>query len=337
MADPAMLVGGMQSRLSVLKTALQEAGWKVHVFLNPKDALEQLKAGSYAAVFCDEEMRGASVAGLMVWAWRLKANIPIYVFGDVADTARFKVSGMPTAILSYPPVKAHLPIPKGNPTMEERLALEKTSLAGHTSMVALGHMLEMMGISGQAALIELDFGKSGSVHLNQGVIEHATSFAGYAQTQGLKALGQLLRLEHASFRVLPYEATKRNSINLPVATALTEAARLADEERRYQKMIDDIVRLCPAVTAIAIGYPLATAPIQGFGNATDLFQRAKDLLSRSREALGDKAIELLISSEQVSLALVSLNEGNIMVASGPLKARGALFKALKEASQAVLA
>ena len=202
-------------------------------------------------------------------------------------------------------------------------------------MVELGHMLEMMGMSHQNAIIELEFGKKGSIFLYQGVIEHAVSYTGYNQTQGMKALGQLLQLENTQFRILAYQSSKRSSINLPVRSALSEAARLVDEEKRYQSFIDSVRKTCPTVTAVAIGYPLSMTPILGFGEATELFKKARELLDKSREALGSKADEFLIITDELAYALVSFNEGNIIIAAAPAKNRGLLYKALKEATQSV--
>ena len=103
MPEPVLLVGGNPNRLETLKATLKEVGWTVHALQNPKEALEALKANTYAAIFCDEEIKGASVPGLLSFARRLNADLPFYVFGAVSDKVRlsYKMSGEPTAFLPY--------------------------------------------------------------------------------------------------------------------------------------------------------------------------------------------------------------------------------------------
>jgi CheY-like chemotaxis protein len=333
MSEPVLLVGGAPNRLETLKATLKEVGWTVHALQNPKEALEALKANTYAAVFCDEELKGASVPGLLSFTRRLKAELPFYVFGEVNDKIRlsYKMSGEPTAFLPYPPLPIHLPAPKGTPSIEEKVAGAKTPLSGNTSLVSLSTVLEMMGMAGQTGTIELAFGKQGLIYVDKGLILHAIMFKDGQTLQGLPALSRLLNLENTEFRLAPYEAPKRPSINLPASSALTEAARMADELDRFQIFIDKTRKACPNITAIAIGYPLNAAPVQGYGDIIPLFQKAKTIIEKNRETLG-KLSQFFGLSEQGAFAFVTFGEGgNIIVAAAPTNAKDALYKAVKDA------
>jgi Domain of unknown function (DUF4388) len=333
MSEPVLLVGGSPSRLETLKKTLVEVGWKVHALQNPKEVLETLKTNIYEAVFCDQELKGASVPGLLSFTRRLNPDMPFYVFGAVDDKVRlsYKMSGEPTAFLPYPPLPIHLPAPKGTPSIEEKVAGVKTPLSGNTSLVALSTVLEMMGMAGQTGTVELAFGKQGLIYVDKGLISHAIMFKEGQTIQGLPALSRLLNLENTEFRLAPYDAPKRPSINLPASSALTEAARISDELDRFQIFIDKTRKACPSITAIAIGYPLNAAPVQGYGDATTLFQKAKTIMDKNRDTLG-KLNQFFGLSEQGAFAFVTFGEGgNIIVAAAPTNAKDALYKAVKDA------
>jgi CheY-like chemotaxis protein len=333
MSDSVLLVGGTSSRLETLKNSLKEVGWKVHALQNPKEALEALRTNTYEAVFCDEELKGASVPGLLSFTRRLNADLPFYVFGEISDKVRlsYKMSGEPNAFLPYPPLPIHLPAPKGTPSIEEKTASVKTPLSGNTSLVALSTVLEMMGMAGQTGTVELEFGKIGLIYVDKGLILHAVLFKDGQTQQGLPALSRLLNLENTEFRLAPYDAPKRPSINLPASSALTEAARISDELDRFQIFIDKTRKACPSITAIAIGYPLNATPIQGYGDIVTLFQKAKTIIEKNRDTLG-KLGQFFGLSEQGAFAFVTFGEGgNIIVAAAPPNAKDALYKAVKEA------
>ena len=330
-----LLIGGLSSRLEILKTALQQVGWKVAASGNPKEALGVLQKNQFEAVFCDQDLRGASIPGFLSFTRRIHPNMPFYVFGEV-DRSSFKVSGDPNGFLPFPPIEAHLPVPKGSKSIEERSVGFKTPLSGNTSLVALSTVIEMMGMAGQTAIIELDFGRQGLIHVNNGMIEHAVVFQDGQSQQGLNALAQLLIKEKSEFRLVKHEAPKRLSINLPVAGALTEAARMADEVGRFQSFINMVRKACPSTQAIAIGYPLNPLPSASFGQANDLFHKAKTLLEKNREILGSKPNLMLIATDQSTFALTSFGEGNILVSMAPNNAKETLLKAVKEAIQSEL-
>ncbi|MGL4610477.1 MAG: DUF4388 domain-containing protein [Trueperaceae bacterium] len=338
MSEPVLLVGGTPSRLETLKTSLKEVGWKVHALQNPKEALEALKTKEYEAVFCDEDMKGGSVPGFLSFTRRLKPDLAFYVFGEVSDKVRlsYKMSGEPTAFLPYPPLPIHLPTPKGTPSIEEKVAATKTPLSGNTSLVALSTVLEMMGMAGQTGTVELEFGKRGLIFVDKGLIQHAMLFNEGQTQQGLPALNQLLSLENTEFRLAPYEAPKRPSINLPTSSALTEAARIADELKRFQTFIDKVRKACPSTTAVTIGYPLNATHLQGYGDAAALFQKTKTLLEKNRDTLG-KLSQFFSVSEQGSFAFVTFGEGHILAATAPSSVKETLYKAVKEAVGSELA
>ncbi len=333
MSEPVLLVGGSPGRLETLRKSLTEVGWKVHGLQNPKEVLEALKANVYQAIFCDQELRGASVPGMLNFTRRLNADMPFYVFGAIDDKIRasYKASGEPTAFLPYPPLPIHLPAPKGAPSVEEKVAGAKTPLSGNTSLVALSTVLEMMGMAGQTGTVELAFGKQGLIYVDKGLILHAVIFKDGQTSQGLPALSRLLNLENTEFRLAPYEAPKRPSINMPATSALTEAARISDELDRFQIFIDKTRKACPSITAIAIGYPLNAAPVAGYGDTATLFQKAKAIIEKNRDTVG-KLNQFFSLSEQGAFAFVTFGEnGNIIVATAPTNAKDALYKAVKEA------
>lgn len=328
MSNLALLVGSVRNRLSPIKLSLEEANWSVHAFLSAKDALESLKHETYEVIFCDEELKGASVSGLMIWMQRIKPELAFYVIGDPADTDKFKRSGMPTGILTFPLIPSHIPVPSGTPSPEERFANTKVPLSGNTSMLAVSDLIDMMGMTGQNGTIEFDFGKQGSILVNNGMVEHAISFTGLQPAQGLQALAQLIALKDSAFRVEAYQPVKRPSIRLPASTAMTEAARLADEERRYEEIVEDIRKTCPAVIAVAVGYPLSATANQGFGDANDLFKRSKQLLELSKTAMETKVTNIFVTTDKLVYGVVSFNEGNIIAACAPVSARDLLGRAV---------
>ncbi len=286
MADSVvLLMSGSTNRLETLKSALQNVGWKVAASSNPKEALGVLQKNHFEAVFCDQDIRGASIPGLLSFTRRVHPNMPFYIFGEV-DPLSFKVSGEPSGFLPYPPVEAHLPVPRGSKSIEERTAGVKTPLSGNTSLVSLSTVMEMMGMSGQTANVELDFGRKGLIHIQNNMVEHALVFQQGQSQQGLNALAQLLVMENTEFRLVKYEAPKRLSVNLPIASALSEASRMADEVGRFQNFINAVRKACPSTQAIAIGYPLNATPNASFGNATELFQKGKVMLEKKPRNFG---------------------------------------------------
>lgn len=289
----------------------------------------------YEAAFCDEQVRGASLTGLLVGLRRLVPGLPVYVFSNVDDPYRFRLSGAPTALLHFPPVLGQLPVPLGTKNKVAPSTVE-TPLVGNTSLLALPDLLEMMGLSGQQGVVELELGKQGFIVVNKTKLEHAVSFLDGAAKTGLQALAGLIGLENADFRVTTYRAPPRPSINLPTSSAMTEAARLADEANRFKNLVSGVQRLCPATCAVAVGYLSATIPAQGAGDAERIFTLAKDLLERNRAALGEKPREIILDTGKDSYILTTFGVSTLLIAQAPAASKTNLYRAVKEALSANL-
>ena len=329
-AKSALVLASIYSRLSLIREALDQAGWVVQPFQNPREALESLRNHPYEAVFCDEQLRGASAGGFLAWTRRLSPELPFYLFGDGKSSQRLHGSSGPTAVLNFPPEEEELPYPTGSSvsTSQAKVAA-KVPLEGNTSLVALSDLLEMMGIASQTAIIELGGGQKGLIYVDKGSVVHAVSRSGRTPSRGLQALAELILLEDAHFRVLPYKAPSRSSINLPAAGAMTEAARLADEQQRYQRFIEAVRAVCPNTTAIAAGYPLAKTPSHGFGDADRVFETARKLLEQHRELLGGQVKEACVITDRQAHALILFGEGNLLTATAPPADGQMLFSALR--------
>ena len=348
MGTKALVIATIYNRLKIIQGALTEAGWQVSSFQDPREALASLRAVHYSAVFCDELVRGASVGGFLAWTRRVSPDLPFYVIGDTQpDRGRSHME--PTDTLPFPPPLGSLPRPK-NPTEHETLDLPRAAgakagagargeapLSGNTSLVPLAGLLEMMGLAGQNGLLEFGpAGRAGLLYLENGKILHAETPAGAAGypgasaggLKGLAALAHILLLAESDFIVLSYRAPARPTVNLPVSNALTEAARLSDERRRYEGFMDALKEACPALTGAAVGYLLSTNASATCGEAEGLFGTAKDLLSG--RALG-KVNALYLVLEREALALRSFGDDNVIVAKAPLNARRTLFNALEDA------
>jgi hypothetical protein len=330
MGQRALLIGSMQSRVQILNDALTKVGWEMTTSLNPREAIEELKAQKFDAVYCDEQLRGASPAGLLVWIRRLMPELPFYLFSNSQDEARFKLSGQPTATLHFPPVLGQLPLPAGT-NHEVLLGSEKTPLSGNTSVTAISDIIEMMGFTKQNGIIELEYGKKGTIHVREGKLEHALFLGGERPVAGLQALGQLIQLEDTPFRVVSYKLPNQTTVNLPISTAMTEAARLIDEAQRFQLLLNALKKACPVIVVAAIGYPVASSANVGFGEYQKLFTHAKKLLEANQALSAAKLSEIFVCSAKNAIGIVTFGEGNILVAAAPAQAQGLLYKALHEA------
>ena len=223
-----------------------------------------------------------------------------------------------------------MPAPLGTKS-EVALGVVETPLAGNTSLLALPDLIEMMSLSGQQGVVELEFGKQGFVVVNKNKLEHAVFFSNGAAKSGLQALAQLINLENTDFRVMDYVAPTRSSINLPTSSAITEAARLADESGRFETVLAELQRLCPAVSAAAVGYASATTPAQGSGDAEILFTLAKNLLLSNRATLGEKLKEISLDTDQDSFVVVAFGSSALLVARAPVGSKTHLYLAVQEA------
>ena len=331
----ALVIATTYSRLTAIQKTLEATDWQLDVAQDPKVAVENLRTKLYDAVFCDEDLRGASASGFLAWTRRLTADVPFYLIRAPQSSGALR-GEQPTAVLDYPLKAAQLPQPKQNATSERDAqrpdkSLSNSMLQGNTSLVAIADILEMMGIAKQSALIS--FGDdTAHVYVNKGILAHAEAKGQQGpRLSGLPALARVLILENSEFQVLPFSAPPRPTINLPVANAMTEAARLADEQRRYRALIDMVKDACPSVSAVATGYLMGEVPSQGYGDAGALFGEVKALLLNYNEPAGGKLRELLIASETNALAFQSFGGDNIIAARAPAKDRDHLYEAVKDA------
>jgi hypothetical protein len=331
MSGTALLVGGMQSRVDVLQRALVQLGWQVTPFLNPREAIESLGNTSYEALFCDDQLRGASASGLLVYARRMLPDLPFYLFSNDHDPGRFRLSGEPTSVFHFPPVLAQLPAPRDTPHPELTGQRLDAPLSGNTALVPLAELIEMMGVAKQQGVIELGYGKDGMVVVGRGRLEHAVATIDGAQRTGLQALSSLLQLPESAFQVAAYRPPPRMTVNLTIATALTEAARLADETRRFAALAGEVQALCPEARAVAVGGTDHGAPFQGLGDVPELSKNARALLESHRAILGGVLQDALLVVGDRVLVLNVFGEGRLLAAEAPASARAKLYRAVQSA------
>ena len=325
----ALVISGMQSRQTVLVDALKIAGWQTKSYLSPQDALEALKTDTFGAVFCDEQLRGASSAGLLVWMRRIAPDIPFYVFTHNYDPNRYRLSGEPTGVLHFPPILGQLPSCDGV-DVKATLTTNDTPMAGNTTDIALADLIEILSLSKQKVVIEL--GAKGMVTINGDKLEHAIAFGSTPPTTGLQALAQLISLEDCDFRVTDYRSPDRPTINLYTVTAMTEAARLADEGIRFRAMIAGIKRVCPDVEDVAVGYRMSALPAEGWGAEPDnLFGVAQSLLELNRESLDSKVVDMFLETQSNAYVITTFGEKSIIAAAGPASVKGKLYRAIHDA------
>lgn len=325
----ALVVSGMQSRQTVLVDALTIAGWQVKSFLSPQEALEAFKTDTFGAVFCDEQLRGASSAGLLVYVRRLAPDIPFYVFTHHYDSSRYRLSGEPTGVLHFPPILGQLPSAAGV-DVKATLTTNDTPMVGNTSDISLADLIEILSLSKQKVVIEL--GSKGLVTVNKDRLEHAISFASTPPATGLQALAQLITLESCDFRVTDYRSPERPTINLYTVTAMTEAGRLADEQTRFRGMVARIRRACPQVEDIAVGYKTSASPSEAWGAEPDnLFGKAQSLLEFNRDTLDSRVIDMFLETKSSAYVISTFGEKSVIAAAGPAPRKGKLYRAVQEA------
>lgn len=335
MSNRGLLIGGVQSRLSTLENSLEKVGWKVDSYLKPIDAIKRIRAKDYGAIFCDERLKGATAAGLLVGVKRLNDKLPFYLFSESMDSARFNSSGKPTALLRFPPILAEIPLPKG--TQEINTEQKQAPLKGNTSQVSVIDIIEMMGYTKQNAIIEFNFGKTGQIYLNNGKIEHAIfSVEKQAAEYGLNALGELLAIQDCEFRVVDYTKPNRLTVNMANSTAMTEASRRSDEAQRYKDFVSQVIALCPQVIDISVGYLLSDKPYTGHGNSTELFDLAKIIIKANRDAIKLRIDNLFLTTEKLTYSIKSFKEDTIIIASAPANLNDELGQAVRTAYSEIL-
>jgi len=326
--DSALLVGSDTQRLKTIFTTLSELGWQLKVITQPQTIMQVLDQEENSIFFCDEALKGATIGGVCAIISRKVPEAEIHVFRSSDKPLRTPkpISGE----LAFPPEPKFLPKPKLLvPSADDDAKKTFVPFEGNSSMVSLIDIINAMAMDKRNALIDFDRGKLGLIYVHAGIIEHAMFFEDGASIKGLKALGKLVNLEEAPFRVLNYQPSGTNSINLPADTAMTEAARIADEEAKYLKLLVSLRQICPSITDIAIGYPMSSKPIHGYGDSEKLFELSKVLLEKGREAIKGRLNEFFLSTDSVSYSLTHLDEGNLLIASAPAKDRLRLQEALR--------
>lgn len=309
--DKALLITTNPNRQKVLAAALRAAGWQLQTTLAPAEALELLRSSELDAVFCDDPLRGATAAGFLTWTRRLKPEAVFHLFAG-AGTWPAPPGVAPDGFLNYPPLVAELPSPGGSqsriPAAEDQ---SDVPMSGTTSLISLPQLLDFLNISKRDAVINLHEGR-GSVFLKSGLVLHASHQAAGEVSNGLAALSKLISLNDCDFRVEEFMPPNRNTINLTVTGAVTEAARQADEHRRDHAVVQALLDRKPDLLVIAVGYNLGTAPAHGHGDAPRLFQTALQLFESNRAQLGAPVRSVSVSGDQVSLAALLFGQGRVV-------------------------
>jgi CheY-like chemotaxis protein len=315
--DTALLITTTPSRQAVLSAALLAAGWQVLTATTPRAALECLREQQLGAVFCDEPLRGASPTGFLTWTQRLQPEAGFYLFGAEAGW-RSGGSARPAAFLSFPPIPVELPLPAGRqPSPTQLDDADSMPLSGSTSLISLPQLLEFLSISRRDAVISLHGGR-GKLFVKDAMVLHASLQISGAASTGLTALSELISLEDCDFAVGEFSQPPRATINLPVAGAVTEAARQADERRRDREVVQQVLQLDPTLLAVAVGYHLASSPSDGHGDANRLFLTAVSLLNSNRTQLGAPVRSISLNGDGLSLAALLFGQGRLVA----LAARG---------------
>lgn len=311
----ALVVASLYNRMQTITAALEDVGWTIKAYQQVGEALEALRSESFEAVFCDEYLRGASPTGFLAWSRRLVPDTPFHLFCVDEKPKNFGGRNRPDSLLAFPPVAATVPLPeRKHDPKPVRESARDLPLQGNTSITPLGDLLEMMGVASQSATITLEGGRSGSIHIEQGTLMHAVHH--HSGNQGIRALSELLELSSVDFEVRPFSPPRRKTIHLPTTSAITEAARLHDERRRDQTLVQSVQQGCPSCDSVAIGYPLAQTPSFAVGDGDEVFAVAKGLLEQNRELLG-RITHLSLENDRHGYALLVFGEGNLLAGRVP--------------------
>lgn len=314
-----------------MREELAAVGWRVHTSINAQEALQQLRQERVTAVFCDEVLRGATAAGFLTWSRREQPGSHFFVFGD---PELWRGKAKPDGFLSWPPIRSELPVAPGTivPTEDELLS-EEVPLSGTTALMSLEQLLDMLRFSGRDATVRLHGGR-GYVYLLEGKVVHASyQVTGTTQT-GIAALAVLLTLRDTDFAVDVFTRPSRTSINLPLATAINEAAKLADERRRDEELVSFLLREQPRLGAVVVGYQGAQQPDIGHGAFLQLFSQAVKLLAENRTLLGAVPKSLSVSGERISIAVLALSDTRFVAASVATRVGSGLLRLLERAAAA---
>jgi hypothetical protein len=332
-APDALLIATMHHRRTALAETLRRAGWSLIAYDDVAKALEHVRAKPYAAVFCDEYLRGASAGGFLAWSRRVNPDVPFYVIAMRGDRAALGVGQRPDRVLPFPLADAETPRPVVASVWDGASAsLRDLPLEGTTSLVPLTDLIEMLALTDADAVITLGEGSIGRVYLSGGQIEHAV-FAGDPDTFGVRGLGRLLDLGDATFQVLPYRKPSRRTLHVSTVAALTEAARLIDEQRRDRRLLESVRSACPDALGIATGYLLNEAPAEVSGDGVTSFAQGVALLEAVKGAATGVS-HLAVEADGNAHAIVVYGQGHVLSAHAvrgrSLVLLSALAKAIKQ-------
>ena len=328
----ALIISSNPNRSEKIRAELAAVGWRATVGRSPQEALRQLQESEVAAVFCDGVLRGASPAGFLAWTRRTRPRARFHLIGDPAS---WRGKLRPDGFLSWPLIRNELPVAPGTviPT-ETELDADDVPLSGTTALMSLPQLLDMLSFSGRDATVQLHGGR-GFVHLQNKVVLHASHQQTGTMLSGMPALASLVALPDTDFSVLEFSPPSRNTINLSVAGAVSEAARLVDERERDEALIRELLRHQPRLSAVAVGYRLAQQPDAGHGTSAQLFSRAVALLESQRAALGLVPQSLCVSTERHSLAIHAVTDTRFVAISVDAKVGAALLRLLEKCLQQV--
>lgn len=330
----AVLIATMQHRRSALEQALSQVGWQVAAYQDVKAALEHLRTQPYAAVFCDEYLRGASAGGFLAWSRRIAPDARFYVIAMNAERASLTAVHAPDDVLAFPPDESALPRPRKATHWDAPAAgAGDVPLEGRTDTVGLAELVEMLALTAASGVIALGGGQVGRLYLDKGQLEHVVSLRGGAEANGVHALAQLLDRVDMDFQVLPYRHPSRRTVHVATAAALTEAARLRDEQRRDDTLLDAI-EVATHTTGIAVANAPSERPTATRGEGEAAFTLGVAALAALKPAAGPVS-HLSVETDQGALAVLRFGDGRIVVATAKrgrsLVLLSALVKTVKQA------
>ena len=135
----ALVIATTYSRLTQIQKTLEATEWHTDTAQDPKAAVENLRTKHYDAVFCDEDLRGASASGFLAWTKRLAQGVPFYLIRAPGSDGILR-GEQPSAVLDYPLKPAQLPKPgqsappeRADTEMDKRLTTSMLSGNTHSS------------------------------------------------------------------------------------------------------------------------------------------------------------------------------------------------------------
>jgi hypothetical protein len=327
----ALLIATMQHRRSVLEGALTRAGWQVVGYPDVAGALEHLRSKPYAAVFCDELLRGASAGGFLAWSRRLAPGARFWIVAASGNEAGSVARHRPDGVIAFPPDEATLPRPSATgPQRPPEPEASDVPLEGRTNLIGLAELVEMLALTDASGVIALDGGMLGHVYLQAGRLEHVRCVDGEEELSGVRALARLLEHDDVAFRVLPYRPPSRRTVHLPTAAALTEAARLVDERRRNRSLLDDVAAECADVLGVAAGYGLGDRAAEARGEGEMAFTLGVQAVAALKPVAGS-VTHLALESDDRALAVLRFGDDHVLAALAPRGRSLVLLSALSKA------